>query len=185
LPPVVAQGDLALRVRTQPGQLAGLAQLRLALHQPVRVVDRRRHQHLGLVARVAEHQALVAGALLLVLALVHAHGDIPGLLADGVEHGAGGAVEADVRAGVADIRDHVAHDFLEVDIGAGRHLAGNDDHAGLDHGFHGDAGLPVVLQDVVEDGIGDLVGHLVRVSLGHGFGGENRVLAHACSLLDG
>jgi hypothetical protein len=58
----VAHRDLALGVRAQEGQAAVLAQLGLALDQAVRVVDRRGHQDRGLVAGIAEHQALVAGA---------------------------------------------------------------------------------------------------------------------------
>jgi hypothetical protein len=64
--------------------------------QAVRVGDRRRHQHVGLVGGVAEHQALVARALLASVLAVDAHGDVGGLLADRVEHRAGRAVEADL-----------------------------------------------------------------------------------------
>src|SRR6476646_8510511 len=46
--------------------------------------DRERHELVGLVAGVAEHQALVAGA-----ARVHAHRDVRRLAVDGREHGAG------------------------------------------------------------------------------------------------
>ena len=65
--------------------------------QLVRQHDRQRHQLRGLVAGVAEHQALVAGA-----ARVHAHGDIGRLRLDRVQHAAGLAVEAEGRVGVAD-----------------------------------------------------------------------------------
>jgi hypothetical protein len=73
---LVAERDLALRVGAQPGELALLAHLGLPLHQPVGVGDRRRHQHVGLVGRVAEHQALVAGALLALVLAVDAHRDV-------------------------------------------------------------------------------------------------------------
>jgi hypothetical protein len=36
------------------------------------------------------------------------------------------------------------------------------------------SGVRVVGQDVVEDGVGDLVGDLVRMALGDGFGGEEQ-----------
>ena len=72
----ISKGELALGVRTQPRQGAVLAHLGLAFHQPVGIGDRRRHQHIGLVAGVAEHQPLVAGTLFAVFRLVHAHGDI-------------------------------------------------------------------------------------------------------------
>ncbi len=75
---LVADRDLALGIGSEPRQDAFLAQLGLAAHQAVRVGDRRRHQHVGLVAGIAEHETLVAGTLFLVLALVLVHtlGDI-------------------------------------------------------------------------------------------------------------
>ena len=74
----VAQRHLALGVRQQPGGalVAGLAQLADAAENQVRVVDRRRHQRLGLAAGVAEHDALVARALVLVALGVDALGDV-------------------------------------------------------------------------------------------------------------
>ena len=71
-------------------------------------------------------------------------------------------------------RDGLADDLLEVDPGAGRDLAGDDDHAGLDQRFAGDAALWVLGEDRVEDGVGDLVGNLVRMSLGYGFRGKQK-----------
>ena len=59
----------------------------------------RGHQLGVLVAGVAEHHALVAGA-----AGVHAHGDVAGLLVDAGDHGAGVGVEAVERVVVADGR---------------------------------------------------------------------------------
>ncbi len=115
---LVAQRDLALRIRAQPGELAVLAHLGLALHQPVRERDGRRHQHVGLVGRVAEHQALVAGALLALVLAVHALRDVGGLLADDVEHPAAGAVEAHVGGVVADIEHRLAHQRFDVHPGA-------------------------------------------------------------------
>ena len=75
---VVADGDLALGVRAE---LAG-ARRRLArasassLEDLVGVVDRRRHQFRRLAAGIAEHDALVARALVLVAGGVDALGDV-------------------------------------------------------------------------------------------------------------
>ena len=60
---VVLDGDLGLAVRAQVGDRAVLADRGEPLGQPVRQRDRQRHQLGGVVAGVAEHQALVAGAL--------------------------------------------------------------------------------------------------------------------------
>src|SRR5690606_29215740 len=132
---VVTAGDLGFGVRAQPRQQAGLAGFGLTLHQTVAEHDRRRHQHFGFVAGVAEHQALVAGALVFRLGAVHTLVDVRGLLANDVDDAAGGAVEADVGAGVADIADHFTGDFFQVDPGVGGDFAGDDGNPGLDHGF--------------------------------------------------
>src|SRR3546814_5697421 len=84
----------------------------------MRVIDRCRHQLLGLVAGVAEHQALVAGALFFRLLAIDTHRDVRRLLADQIQHTAGGAVEADRRRGVADVADDLARQCFEIDPGA-------------------------------------------------------------------
>ena len=66
---VVLDGDLGLAVGTQVGERAVLADLGQPLGEPVRDRDRQRHQLGGVVGGVAEHQALVAGALLVELVL--------------------------------------------------------------------------------------------------------------------
>ncbi len=169
---VVAQRDLRLRVRAQPRQLAGLAHLGLLFDEAVRVVDRRGHEFRRLGAGVAEHQALVAGALFFGFLAVHALVDVRRLLADQVQHAAGGAVEADLRGVVADVENDLARERLQVDPGAGRDLAGDDRDAGLDHGFAGHACALVLREDRVENGVGNLVGDLVGMALGYGFGSE-------------
>src|SRR5690606_21924726 len=128
----------------------------------------------GFVGGVAEHQALVAGALLLGLPAVHALVDVRRLLADQVEHAAGGAVETDVGRVVANVQDHLAGRGFQVDPGRGGDLAGDDRHAGLDHGLAGHARALVLGQDGVQHGVGDLVGDLVRVAFGDRLGGEKR-----------
>ena len=103
----VFHGNLGLAVRTEEIDFARLADLRELVRQLVRELDRHGHQLGRLVARVAEHHALVAGA-----AGVHAHGDVGRLRLDGGEHAAGFGVEAILRAGVANVVDHFAGDAL-------------------------------------------------------------------------
>ncbi len=175
---LVAQRHLALRIRAQPGELAGLAHLRLALHQAVSERDRRGHQHVGLVGGVTEHESLVARALLALVLAVDALRDVGGLLADDVEHPAAGAVEAHLGGVVTDVEDGLAHQRLDVHPGAGGDLAGNDDHAGLDEGLAGDAAAGVLAQDRIQHHVGDLVRDLVRVPLGDRFRGKEVVIRH-------
>ena len=92
----VANGELRLGVGAQPRQAAVLPHLALALHEPMRVVDRERHQRGRFVAGVAEHQALVAGALIEVIVgrLVDAALDVGRLAAVADHHRAAVGVEA-------------------------------------------------------------------------------------------
>src|SRR5450830_168449 len=174
----VTASHLRLGVRAQPRQQAGFTGFGLALDQLVGEGDRRGHQLCGFVTGVAEHQALVTGALVFRLAAVNALGDVHGLLADDVHHAAGGAVEADVGAVVADVEDHVTHDVFEVDPGRSGHFTGDDRDTGFHQGFARDAGELVFRNDGVQHRIGDLVGDFVRMPFGHGLGGENGIFAH-------
>jgi hypothetical protein len=168
----ITESHLRFRVRAQPGQFARLAHFRLAFAEAVRVLDRRRHQHIGFVGGVAEHQALVAGALVFRFGAVDALVDVRRLRADQVQHAAGRAVEVDVRTVVADAVDHAADDAFVIDPGGGGDLAGHDGDAGLHQRFAGHARVFILRDDGVEDGVRHLVGDLVRMAFGNGFGRE-------------
>ena len=86
---LVLDGDLALRVGTQPFHFAGLADAGQFAAELMRIHDRRGHQLGRFIAGITEHQTLVAGALLRgVLAFggagIHALGDVGALGGDGV-----------------------------------------------------------------------------------------------------
>src|SRR5690606_24098463 len=132
-------------------------------------------------------QALVTGTDFLVFFFVHAHGDVRALFADGVEHRTAGAVEADVGAVVADVQDHLAHHVFQIDIGGGGDFARDHGHAGLHQGFHRHARVRIILDDGVEHGIRNLVGHFVRVAFGYGFRRKDGIFAHCLggSLVEG
>ena len=179
---VVADGDLGLAVRAQVGQLAVLADLGEPLGQAVREPDRGGHVGRGLVARVAEHEALVTGALEVVVVLLapfagfegveDAAGDVVGLLADGNGHAAAGAVEPVGRGVVADPKDGLPDDLRDLNVGVRGDLAGHVHQAGGGHGLHGDAGLRIRGQQGIQDGVADLVADLVRVAFSHRLGSE-------------
>ena len=166
----VAEGDLRFRIRTQPRQHAIAAHLRLPLDEAVRVHNGRRHQRRRFVAGVAEHQSLVACPLFAFFFAVNALCDVGRLLADGVENAASGAVKANVGAVVADIDYGLAYQIFQIDPGGSRHLTGEDDHAGFNQRFAGDAGVFVLGDDGVQDCIGNLVGDFVRMPFGYRFG---------------
>ena len=186
----VAEVTCVLPSGRRYGDDLGLAHVGQALGQPVRERDRQRHELVGLVRRVAEHHPLVAGArdveLVLVgrvgarlVGLVDALRDVGRLLVDRVQHGARVGAEAEVGVGVADPADRLADDLLDVDVGRGRDLAGDDDEAGVDEGLAGDATRGVVAHDGVEDAVRDLVRDLVGVTLGDGLGREEVLVVGA------
>jgi hypothetical protein len=105
------------------------------------------------------------------------------LLADQVEHAAGLAVEADLGRVIANVEDDLADDLFVVDGGGGGDFTGHNGHAGFDQGFAGHAGVLVLGNDGVEDGVRNLVGHLVRVAFGYGFRGKNGIFRHCACLL--
>ena len=72
----ILQGHLAFRVGAQQRRLSGMPRLGQRAQDGMRVKDRRRHQFRRLVAGIAEHHALVAGALVLVARGVDALRDI-------------------------------------------------------------------------------------------------------------
>ncbi len=140
-------------------------------------MDRRRHESPGLVGCIAEHQTLVARALVFRVLAIHALVDVGRLLADQIEHTAGGAVETDFAGVVADVENDLARQRFQIDPRAGGDFTSDNRHAGLDHRFAGHACALVLHEDRVEDGVGNLVGNLVRMAFGHGFGGKE-VAAH-------
>ena len=59
--------------------------------------------------------------------------------------------------------------------GRRRDLAEDHDEAGRGRGLAGDAGVRILADDRVQDGVDDLVAHLVRVAFGDRFGREQVV----------
>ncbi len=175
---LVAQGNLALGVRAQPWQLAALAHLGLSFHQAMRVRDRRRHQDIGFIGGIAEHQPLIARTLLAFVLAVDPLGDVGRLLADNIEYAATRAVEAHLRGVIADVEHGLAHDRLHIHPGAGRDLAGDDHDAGLDQRFAGHPALRVRRENGVEHRIRDLVGDLVGVAFRHRFRRKGEASTH-------
>ena len=109
--------DLALGVRLQVEQLAVAALVGQHFQNLVREVDRRGHVgalfvDFALVAGVAEHHALVAGAFFLAALLflgIDAHRDVGRLAVQ--QHLDVGAVIGEAVLVVADILDHAAGDL--------------------------------------------------------------------------
>ena len=162
----------------------------------MREVDRGRHERallvdLALRAGEAEHHALVAGAFLvatLLLLGIDAHRDV-GRLAVQQDLDLCAVIRETILV-IADVPHHIARDLtdhLAVDHGViaefreqrrlAATLARNDDLVGRAQGLAaeprvhqavvGNAQLDVILDECIEDGIGDLVANLVGMTFGH------------------
>ena len=142
----VADGQLRFGVGPQPRQAAVATHLALALHQPVRVIDWKRHERRRLVAGIAEHQALIAGALVHVLlgGAVDAARDVRGLPAVADHDRATLDVETELGVGIADAMDGVARDARVIMLVVGGDLAGQHHQAGRNQCFGGYAAMRVL-----------------------------------------
>ena len=141
----------------------------------------------GLVAGVAKHQALVAGALV-VNGLNHASVDVCGLARDELSdlasllrrgvHADGVVHVADVRCGLAGDGDVIGSlDSLgELDL-TGQHDV-RSVLTSFDEGFHGHLGFGVESEARINDGVGDGVAQLVGMAGRNRFGGEQPRLRH-------
>ncbi len=167
----VLHADLALAVGAQVLDDPLLADAGQFLHQAVGQHDGQGHQLGGLAAGEPEHHSLVPGA-----ARVHTHGDVGGLAVDGHGHPAGIGVQPGLGVQVADLTDGLAGHLAPVHLGLGGDLTGDHHEVAGQKGLAGDPGKRVLLQAGVQDGVRNLVGDLVRVSFGHGFGSEEETL---------
>ena len=189
--PFVLKGDLGLGVGAQVRDRAGLADLRVLLGHAVREVDRQRHEDVGLIAGVAEHHALIARALrveFVLLGLTRSDllrgGDtlrnIGRLLIEGDHDAAGAAVVTKRLVVVADLVDRATNGARDIDVGLGGDLTSNHGETGGDKRFARHPTHRILRQHLVEDGVGNLVGHLVGMALRNALGGEGPT-GHGCS----
>ena len=165
---VVLDRDLRLGIGTQVGHhFAGTADVGQLLEDDVRKNQRSGHHLARLVAGVTEHDALVAGPLLLLGSTHDALVDVGRLLVDGRENAARIAIELILALGVTDPPDDAAGYALHIDIGLGTHLAGDDHQTGGAQRLASDLGIGIVTQKLVENGVGNLIRHLIGVPFGH------------------
>ena len=186
---IVLHRDLRLSIGPQIVHKSGLADLGELAGHFVCKGNGQGHQLRGLVAGVAEHHALIAGAvvqtvvclaLLDLQALVHAQRDIAGLLINVGDDAAGVAVKAVLGPVIADVPNDLTGDLGDVHIAAGGDLAHDVHKSGRGRGLAGHAAVGVLRQNGVQHGIGNLVADLVGMALRHGFGGEKIVSCHSC-----
>lgn len=168
---LVLNGDLSLGVGAEPGEGAVAAGSRHGSVELVGEEEGEGEELRGLVGGVAEHDTLVTSTELLEgLLVVETLGDIGRLLLNGDEEVEGLVVEALGGVIVSDVLDGLADDLLVVELGLGGDLTEDHDHTGLGGSLASDLGEGVLSQAGIEDGIGNLIGDLVGVTLTDGLG---------------
>ena len=134
--------------------------------------NRQRHQLWSFIAGVAEHQALIASALLFILALVNAHGDVGRLLVNAHHHAAGISIEADTGFVIADFAQRAANDVVRVDHTFAGDFTGDHDLASGAQSLTSHPAFRILRQESIKDRVANLVRHLIGVTHRNGFGSE-------------
>ena len=156
----------------------------------VGVVDGGRHHVRSFIAGVAEHHALVAGPLFGEAAhpLGHALRDVRGLPVDADHHLRVVGAEPHRGVVIADFPDRIQRDILPVHLGTGGDFPRDHHQVGGGQRFTGHTTLRILRQTGVEDRVGNLVAHLIRMPFGNRFRSEHVLctnLAHLSFLLFG
>ena len=154
----IFKADLGFRIRTEPGGSARMARLGQGFQDFMGKVNGSRHQNIGLAAGVTEHDALVAGALILVAGGIDADGDIRRLSVNMVFEFQVLPVKTFLL--VSDVADRRPGNVLDplggYRIGAA-HFAGDDQKIGRAKGLNRHPGEGIGSKISIDDGIGNTV----------------------------
>ena len=113
------------------------------------VIQRRWHEFRRFVAGIAEHQALIACALLFWALAINALINIRALLADHIDDRAGVAIKANVRVVVTDIGHDFTRDGFDINPSRSRDFTSNNHRAGFCQGFTSDPRIFILRQNRV------------------------------------
>ena len=170
---IVKDGDLGLGIGAEPVELATVAERGQALEDAVGTDEGEREALGGLVGGVAEHHALVAGALFLGVFALDALVDVRGLGVEVVDVGEVLPAEAFFGTVVANLLNDTLGDGLGVERLEA--FAGDftevDDQILTTGGFASDVGMGIEREAGIKDGVGNSIGDLVGVPLRDGFRG--------------
>ena len=121
----------------------------------MRVINGRGHELWCFAAGVAKHQTLVAGANVEVVVrrMIHALGDVVGLLVVANHDRTAFVIDAVFGVVVANAFDGVACDLDVVHMRVGGDLACQNDQAGVGQCFGGHAAAGVLRKDGVKNGV--------------------------------
>ena len=124
-----------------------------------------RHQVLCFIHGITKHHTLVASSLVISIRLVNTPVDIHALLMDTGKDSARVTIELVFTLCISDFLDRLTGNGLQVDIGIRVHLTHDHRLSGSYKRLDGTTRLIIVCQELIEQCIGNLVGHLVGMSL--------------------
>ena len=171
---------LGFSVGTQIGKRAVLSYFGQLTGQFMCQRDGIGHIFRRLVGGIAKHHTLISRAdgvdlfighfiFFCFQGLIHTQSDIGGLLVDGRHHAAGIRIKAEFPAGVTDFTDRITDDFLDIHIGGGGDLAHHHHQAGRRTGFAGYPAHGILFDQFIQDGVGNLIAHFIRMSFCYRF----------------
>eukprot|EP00043_Microstomoeca_roanoka_P004758 m.51645 g.51645 ORF g.51645 m.51645 type:complete len:302 (+) comp12638_c1_seq1:377-1282(+) len=181
---LVLDGDLCLGIGTSPGESAITTAISQAAVKSMSQLAGQWHAFGGLICSITKHNTLITSAnvldVLTTTVLVHTLRDIRALLLNGDEHVAGLVIKTFLVRVITNLLDAAADNLLVVNVSAGSNLTKDHNHTSLASGLASDAGLRVLLEASVEDGIRHLIADLVGMAFADRLGGEEEsVVIHA------
>lgn len=163
----VLNSDLSLGIRSQPGEDARFTANNQSLDQSVGKNVSQRHELWSFISGITEHVALISSANFLWRLLsvaVDRVCDLGALFSDRNDDGAGLEVESLIRVVESDFLDGVTSNDLVVNHSHASNFTDDEDASSASGALAGDLRVGVDGQGSIENGIGDLVAKLIRVS---------------------
>ena len=164
---VIFHGDLSLTVGTE--QVIGMDALGQPVGKSTAQGNRQRHQLGGLGAGTAKHHTLVTGSANLI---VGTQRDIRGLGVNTALDLNRLGIKAIAGIDIADLADGFSCHSFVVHHSLGGDLAADDAEVSGHPGLAGNTGTGILSEAGIQDGIGNGVGNLVRMAVGHTFGSK-------------
>ena len=179
----VLDGDLGFGVGAEPGNFARLTNPTEFAPEVVGEHDGGGHEFWGFAAGEAEHEALIARALLGGFLTGSATridplGDIRALASEGVHDVDAVGMKNVFGMGIADGADGRANQGIVVQLGAGGDFSCDDDEVGFHESFAGDAAVRVLGEAGIEHCIGDSVADFVGMAFADRLRRKDKVPFH-------
>ena len=138
----------------------------------------RRHQLGRFITGKAEHQTLIAGALLCACfafrrGLIDTLLDVARLLAHFADHPAGVGMKNAIPVDVSNTANRIPDSLFEIKFRVARDFACKHDQVALREGFASDATQRILLETGIENVIADRIANFIGMTFGDRFRGKN------------